>query len=77
MSKTDKIDAQIDALREEKKLAKLEEDFTAKKLDGKATQADREKLREARQSFRENHRTPKTGAAVSSIGAKAKTEEAG
>ncbi len=68
MSRADQIDAEIAALKEAKKLAKLEEKFVAKKLDGTLTTADRYKLDAARVDYRLNHRRPATGAAVDSIG---------
>lgn len=78
MSRLEQIEAQEAVLKEEKKLAKLEADFVEKKLAGKATQADREKLREAREEFRIHHRQPTTeGASPASIGAKAQAKETG
>ena len=69
--RVDQIDAEIAALKEAKKLAKLEAEFVKKKLDGTLTTADRYKLDAARVDYRFNHRRPATGAAVDSIGATA------
>ncbi len=71
------IEAEEAALKEAKKLAKLEAWFVAKKLDGTLTTADRHKLSDARLDYRLNHRRPATGAAVDSIGAKATQGEVG
>ena len=65
------IEAEEAALKEAKKLAKLEAWFVKKKLDGTLTTADRYKLSDAREDYRLNHRRPATGAAVGSIGATA------
>ena len=77
MSRADQIDAEIAALKEAKKLAKLEAEFVEKKLDGELTTADKDKLRAAREDYRLNTRRPATGAAVDSIGAKADQGEVG
>ena len=71
------IEAEEAALKEAKKLAKLEAAFVKKKLDGTLTTADRYKLDAARVDYRLNHRQPATGAAVESIGAKANQGEVG
>ena len=65
------IDAEIAALKEAQKLAKLEAEFVKKKLAGKLTTADRYKLDAARLDYRENHRRPTTGATPAAIGATA------
>ena len=77
ISRADKIDAEIESLKEAKKLAKLEAWFVKKKLDGTLTTADRYKLSDARVDYRLNHRRPATGAAVESIGAKASQGKVG
>ena len=77
MSRADKIDAEIEALKEAKKLAKLEEAFVVKKLAGKLTSKDRYDLDAARVDYRLNHRRPATGAAVDSIGATSDQGEVG
>ena len=71
----EQIEAAEARLKEEKKLAKAEAEFRDKKAAGKLTNADREKLREARRAFRENHRAPAPGASPAAIGASAKVEE--
>ena len=71
------IEAEIVALKEGMKLAKLEAAFVAKKLDGTLTTKDRYVLDAARVKYRVNHRRPATGAAVDSIGAKADQGEVG
>ncbi len=72
------IDAEIAALKEAQKLAKLEAEFVKKKLAGKLTTADRYKLDAARLDYRENHRRPTTeGAAPAAIGASATQGEVG
>ncbi len=71
------IEAEEAALKEAKKLAKLEAAFVAKKLDGTLTTADKNKLRKDREYHRLNHRRPATGAAVESIGATADQGEVG
>lgn len=59
----------------ELELLEAEAEFVAKKQSGKLTADDRHALRELRQAFRQNHRTPvENGASVESIGAKAKAE---
>ena len=77
MSRVDQIDAEIAALKEAKKLAKLEAEFRKKKLDGTLTTADKNKLSKDREYYRLNHRRPATGAAVDSIGATADQGEVG
>ena len=77
MSRADQIDAEIAALKEAKKLAKLSAEFVKKKLDGTLTTADRYKFDAARVDYKLNHRRPATGAAVDSIGAKADQGEVG
>ena len=71
------IDAEIAALKEARKLAKLEAAFVKKKLDGSLTTADKLALREARFDYRVNHRRPATGAAPDAIGATANQGEVG
>ena len=75
MSRLESIERQEAALKEEKKLAKVEAAFVVKKLAGTATNADRLKLREYRQDFRDNVRMPKTGAQPGAIGVTAEVEE--
>ncbi len=75
--RVDQIDAEIAALKEKKKLRKLEAAFVAKKLDGTLTRDDKDKLSKAREYYRLNVRLPATGAAVESIGAKADQGEVG
>ncbi len=70
-----KIERRQAAFKEEKKLARIEDAFVAKKAAGNATRNDRQKLRRARQDFRDNHRKPKTGAQPAAIGATAAPEE--
>ncbi len=77
MSRADQIDVEIAALKEAKKLAKLEAEFVKKKLDGTLTTKDRYVLDAARVDYRLNHRLPATGAAVESIGASADQGEVG
>ena len=71
------IEAEEAALKEAKKLAKLEAWFRAKKADGTLTTKDRYVLDDARVDYRLNHRRPATGAAVESIGATADQGEVG
>ncbi len=76
-NRVEAIDAEIAALKEAQKLAKLEAWFVKKKLDGTLTTADRYKLDAARVDYRLNHSRPATGAAVESIGANADQGEVG
>ncbi len=63
------IEAEIEALKEGMKLAKLEAAFVKKKLAGKLTRKDRYDLSDARKDYRKNHRIPTTsGAAPAPIG---------
>ena len=73
----EKLDEQIAALKEARKLAKLEDAFMVKKAAGEATVEDRQKLRAARQDYRDNHRRPTTGAAPAAIGASVTQGEVG
>ncbi len=76
MSRLKRLEAQEASIREEKKLARIEDDFVAKKLAGTATREDRLKLREARQDWRLNHRVSKSNAAQpGAIGVSTKVEE--
>ncbi len=76
MSRVEKIERRESALKEEKKLARIEDAFVAKKLAGTATMEDRLKLREARQDWRLNHRVSKSNAAQpETIGVSAEIEE--
>ncbi len=76
MSRLTRLERQEASIKEEKKLAILEDDFVAKKLAGTATMEDRLKLREARQYWRENHRVSKPNAAQpETIGASAGIED--
>jgi len=63
MSRLKRLEAQEASIREEKKLARIEDDFVAKKLAGTATMEDRLKLRYARRDWRLNHRVSKENAA--------------
>jgi len=75
MSRLARLEAQEASIKVEKKLAKLEDEFVAKKLAGTLTRDDRLELREARQFYRENHRKPKVnGASPDAIGAKTGVE---
>ena len=73
----EKIDAEIAALKEKRKLEKLEEAFVAKKAAGKLTSKDRYDLDAARVDYRLNHRQPATGAAPDAIGATSDQGEVG
>ncbi len=76
MSRLEQIERQEKALKEEKKLAKIEDAFVAKKLAGTATMEDRLKLREVRQDWRLNKRVSKSNAAQpGAIGVSTKVEE--
>ncbi len=75
MSQVERIERQESALKEEKKLAKLEDAFVVKKEAGTPTRADKLKLRKARQDYRDNYRQPKTGAQPATIGVSAEVEE--
>ena len=76
MSQLERLEAQEAAIKEEKKLAVIEDAFVAKKQAGTVTMDDKLKLREARQDFRDNHRTPKTaGAQPAAIGVGVEVEE--
>ncbi len=76
MSRVARLERLEASIRAEKKLARLEDDFVAKKLDGTATMEDRLKLREARQDFRLNKRVSKSNAAQpGAIGVSTKVEE--
>ena len=75
MSRVERLEAQEAAIKEEKKLAHIEDAFVSKKQAGTVTMDDKLKLREARQSVRDNHRVPKTGAQPAAIGATAGPEE--
>ena len=75
MSRLARLEAKEASIKVEKKLAKLEDEFVAKKLAGTLTRDDRLELREARQFYRENHRKPKVnGAQPDAIGTKAGVE---
>ncbi len=70
MSRLARLEAMEASIKVEKKLAKLEDEFVAKKMAGTLTREDRLELREARQYWRENHRKPKeNGASPDVIGA--------
>ncbi len=75
MSRVERLEAAEAAIKKEKKLARIEDAFVAKKAAGNATSNDRQKLRRARQDFRDNHRKPKTGAQPAAIGATAAPAE--
>ncbi len=76
MSQLERLERQEAAIREEKKLAKLEDGFVAKKLAGTLTMDDKLALREARQDYRDNHRKPKTaGAQPATIAVGVEVEE--
>ena len=75
MSRVERLEAAEAAIKEEKKLARIEDAFVSKKQAGTVTRDDKLKLREARQDFRDNHRKPKTGAQPAAIGATAGPEE--
>ncbi len=75
MSQVERIERQEAALKEEKKLAKLEDAFVSKKEAGTLTRADKLKLRESRRDYRDNYRQPKTGAQPAAIGVAAKVKE--
>ena len=75
MSRLARLEAKEASIKVEKKLAKIEDEFVAKKLAGTVTRDDRLELREARQFYRENHRKPKVnGASPEAIGAKTGVE---
>ncbi len=76
MSRLARLEAMEASIKVEKKLAKIEDEFVAKKLAGTLTREDRMNLREARQFYRENHRKPKeNGASPEVIGAKTGVEK--
>ncbi len=75
MSQVERIERQEAILKEEKKLAKLEDAFVVKKEAGTLTRADKLKLRKNRQDYRDNYRQPKTGAQPAAIVAGAKVKE--
>ncbi len=61
LTQIDKISHQIAELEAKKDLAVLEDEIVVKKADGTVTVEDKVALREARQNFRENHRTVADG----------------
>ena len=78
MNQVDKIDAAIAELEAKKDLAVLEDEIVVKKADGTVTVEDKVALREARQNFRENHRTVADGQVeVETLNAPATPEEVG
>lgn len=67
----------IERREKELELLKAEDDFAKKKAEGKATQKDKDALRELRQDYRDNYRTPKPGASPEPIKTGAKAKKAG
>ena len=76
MSQLERLERQEAAIREEKKLAVIEDAFVAKKSAGTLTNEDRLELRAARQDYRDNHRKPvKDGAQPAAISVGVEVEE--
>ncbi len=75
MSRLARLEAMEASIKVEKKLAKIEDEFVAKKTAGTLTREDKNELREARQFYRENHRKSKeNGASPEVIGSKTGVE---
>jgi hypothetical protein len=62
------VDAQIEALKQEKILMEMSKAFREAKADGSLTKKMKHDLRAARQKFREEHRQPAPGASPAAIG---------